>query len=88
MMVGNEGKTRIPIYDTFTKGGFDPDKDLLQVPSCSPRRCEFEFLGRLAHSPYAESGRRRFPRRLGPADFPGRPLRRGRLSRLRLRLPR
>ncbi len=36
MMVGNEGKTRIPIYDTFTKGGFDPDKDLLQAPVMLP----------------------------------------------------
>ena len=36
MMVGNEGKTRIPIYDTFTKGGFDPDKDLLQAPIMLP----------------------------------------------------
>ncbi len=32
MMVGNEGKTRIPIYDTMTKAGFDPDKDLFQTP--------------------------------------------------------
>jgi succinate dehydrogenase/fumarate reductase flavoprotein subunit len=32
MMVGNEGKTRIPIYDQFTKAGFDPYKDLLQAP--------------------------------------------------------
>jgi succinate dehydrogenase/fumarate reductase flavoprotein subunit len=32
MMVGNEGKTRIPIYDTYTKAGFDPDKDMLQAP--------------------------------------------------------
>jgi succinate dehydrogenase/fumarate reductase flavoprotein subunit len=32
MMVGNEGKTRVPIYDTFTKAGFDPDKDMLQAP--------------------------------------------------------
>ena len=36
MMVGNEGKTRIPIYDTFTKAGFDPDKDLLQAPVMPP----------------------------------------------------
>jgi succinate dehydrogenase/fumarate reductase flavoprotein subunit len=36
MMVGNEGKTRIPIYDTFTKAGFDPDKDLLQAPVMMP----------------------------------------------------
>ena len=24
MMVGNEGKTRFPVYDTFNKAGFDP----------------------------------------------------------------
>jgi succinate dehydrogenase/fumarate reductase flavoprotein subunit len=36
MMVGNEGKTRIPIYDTFAKAGFDPDKDLLQAPVMLP----------------------------------------------------
>ena len=32
MMVGNEGKTRIAVYDTMTKAGFDPDKDLFQAP--------------------------------------------------------
>jgi succinate dehydrogenase/fumarate reductase flavoprotein subunit len=32
MMVGNEGKTRIPIYDTLSRAGFDPDKDLFQAP--------------------------------------------------------
>jgi succinate dehydrogenase/fumarate reductase flavoprotein subunit len=32
LMVGNEGKTRIPIYDTYTRAGFDPDKDMLQAP--------------------------------------------------------
>jgi len=36
MMVGNEGKTRIPIYDTFTKAGFNPDKDMLQAPVMLP----------------------------------------------------
>jgi len=30
LMVGQEGKTW-PVYDTYTKAGFDPDKDLLQV---------------------------------------------------------
>jgi succinate dehydrogenase/fumarate reductase flavoprotein subunit len=35
MMVGNEGKTRIPIYDTMTKAGFNPDKDLFQTPIMS-----------------------------------------------------
>jgi succinate dehydrogenase/fumarate reductase flavoprotein subunit len=36
MMVGNEGKTRIPIYVTMTQAGFDPDKDLFQAPVMIP----------------------------------------------------
>ena len=36
MMVGNEGKTRIPIYHTFTQAGFDPEKDMLQAPVLPP----------------------------------------------------
>jgi hypothetical protein len=36
LMVGNEGKTRIPVYDTLTKAGFDPDRDMLQVPVMHP----------------------------------------------------
>ena len=36
LMVGNEGKTRVPVYETFTKAGFDPDKDMLQVPVMAP----------------------------------------------------
>ncbi|MBA7616179.1 hypothetical protein ES703_23475 [subsurface metagenome] len=31
LMVGNEGKTRIAIYDKYTKAGFDPDKDILMA---------------------------------------------------------
>jgi len=31
LMVGNEGKTRIGVYDIYTKAGFDPDKDMLQA---------------------------------------------------------
>jgi len=30
LMVGQEGKTNIPIYFTYTQAGFDPDKDMLQ----------------------------------------------------------
>jgi len=29
-MVGQEGKSKIPILENYTKAGFDPDKDLLQ----------------------------------------------------------
>jgi succinate dehydrogenase/fumarate reductase flavoprotein subunit len=36
MMVANEGKTRIPIYDVFTKAGFDPDLDILRCPVMPP----------------------------------------------------
>jgi len=32
LMVGNEGKTRTSIYDYFNKAGFNPEKDMLQVP--------------------------------------------------------
>ena len=31
MMVGNEGKTRFPVYMNYTRAGFDPDKDMLQA---------------------------------------------------------
>jgi succinate dehydrogenase/fumarate reductase flavoprotein subunit len=31
LMVGQEGKTLIPIYRTYTQAGFDPDKDMLQA---------------------------------------------------------
>lgn len=30
MMVGEEGKTKIPIVQTYKEAGFDPDKDMLQ----------------------------------------------------------
>ncbi|WP_300465145.1 FAD-binding protein [Desulfobacula sp.] len=30
MMVGEEGRTKVPVYDTYTAAGFDPKKDLLQ----------------------------------------------------------
>jgi len=30
VMVGNEGKTKIPVVQTYTEAGFDPNKDLLQ----------------------------------------------------------
>lgn len=30
LMVGQEGKTLIPIYYNYTQAGFDPDKDMLQ----------------------------------------------------------
>ena len=32
LMVGNEGKTRVPVYQAYTQAGFDPNKDMLQAP--------------------------------------------------------
>jgi succinate dehydrogenase/fumarate reductase flavoprotein subunit len=36
LMIGNEGKTLVPVYETFQHWGFDPDKDMLQVPVQPP----------------------------------------------------
>ncbi len=30
VMIGNEGKTRIPVMQTYTAAGFDPERDMLQ----------------------------------------------------------
>ncbi len=52
MMVGNEGKTRIPIYDTYTRAGFDPDKDMLQAPVMHPEGYRFSTYWFGIGSPY------------------------------------
>lgn len=31
IMIGNEGKTRIPVMQTYTRSGFDPERDMLQT---------------------------------------------------------
>jgi succinate dehydrogenase/fumarate reductase flavoprotein subunit len=36
LSVGNEGKTRVPVYETLTRAGFDPDRDMLQAPVMHP----------------------------------------------------
>jgi succinate dehydrogenase/fumarate reductase flavoprotein subunit len=36
LMVCHEGKTRIPVYETYTQAGFDPDKDMLQANVLPP----------------------------------------------------
>jgi len=41
LMIGSEGKTRIPIYDRYTKAGFDPDKDILQANVMPPDQYVF-----------------------------------------------
>lgn len=42
LMIGNEGKTRIPIYQVYTQAGFDPDKDMLQANVLAPDDYIFE----------------------------------------------
>ncbi len=32
LMIANEGKTRVPVYEVYTKAGFDPNKDMLVTP--------------------------------------------------------
>ncbi len=32
MMIANEGKTRVPVYQLYGQAGFDPDKDMLYAP--------------------------------------------------------
>lgn len=32
VMIANEGKTRVPVYDVFGQAGFDPEKDMLYAP--------------------------------------------------------
>jgi succinate dehydrogenase/fumarate reductase flavoprotein subunit len=36
LSVGNEGRTRVAVYDALTRAGFDPDRDLLQAPVMHP----------------------------------------------------
>jgi succinate dehydrogenase/fumarate reductase flavoprotein subunit len=42
LMVGNEGKTRVPIYERYNKAGFDPDKDMLQANVLPPDKYIFD----------------------------------------------
>lgn len=36
IMVGNEGRTNLAVYKEYQKWGFDPDKDMLQMPFLPP----------------------------------------------------
>ena len=36
LMVGNEGRTRIAIYNYYNKAGFNPETDMLQCPVMTP----------------------------------------------------
>lgn len=41
LMVAHEGKTRIPVYETYTQAGFDPDRDMLQANIMHPDAYRF-----------------------------------------------
>lgn len=41
MMVGQEGKTNVPVYRNFTEAGFDPEKDVLQCYGTGWTSAEF-----------------------------------------------
>jgi len=51
LMVGNESKSRYPVYYTLTKAGFDPDKDLLQAPLFEPDRYPLQMWNVGVHVP-------------------------------------
>lgn len=59
LMIGNEGKTNYPVYKVYNANGFDPDKDMLQVPvmapsSYEPRRSKPFWNGEV-YDPWRES---------------------------------
>jgi succinate dehydrogenase/fumarate reductase flavoprotein subunit len=41
MMIGEEGKTKIPVYKNYTDAGFDPEKDVLQCYGTGWTSAEF-----------------------------------------------
>ena len=41
MMVGQEGKTNVPVYKNFTEAGFDPEKHVLQCYGVGWTSAEF-----------------------------------------------
>jgi len=41
LMISHEGKTRIPIYETYTNAGFNPDRDMLQANIMPPDAYRF-----------------------------------------------
>ena len=52
LMVGNEGKTRIPVYEALTNAGFDPNRDMLQVPVMTPEAYRHANSWAGMHVPY------------------------------------
>jgi hypothetical protein len=56
MMVGNEGKTRIPIYYNYTQAGYDPDKDMLQTPVMPPAGYQMSNFWGGVSNPYLRTG--------------------------------
>jgi len=52
MMLSNEGKTRVPVFKTFTEAGYDQNIDLLQAPVMLPEGyAHSNFWGAGANAP-------------------------------------
>ena len=91
MMVGNEGKTRIPIYDTILKPASTPIKTCSRRPVMPPEGYAHSNFWGARHQYPAERpqhGGRRLSAGLEPEDQPGRALCRRRRHHLRRGLPR
>ena len=80
MMVGEEAKTKIPIYQNYTERGFDPQKHMLQSYGTGWQSSELSGAG----APVLRSPRRADARLGSPDEYRGHL--RGRRPALRLRL--
>ena len=62
----------MPIYDTYTRAGFDPDKDMLQAPGAITTGVCQPYMVAVRSAFAMERPRLRLPwrprRRLGPED--------------------
>lgn len=52
LMIGNEGKTNYSVYKMMNKWGFDPEKDMIQVPVFEPEGyLDYCFWNSVANAP-------------------------------------
>jgi succinate dehydrogenase/fumarate reductase flavoprotein subunit len=57
LMVGNEGKTNIAVYNLYNKAGFNPDKDMLQANVIPPRHLAAPWWKHYGPPQWMESSR-------------------------------
>ena len=62
LMVGQEGRSHVPVYKSYTEAGFDPTKDLLQ---------SYMLLGGEPHSGLQQDATLPYLRTYGPFASPG-----------------